>query len=332
MAAGDERVNALSEDRRRVDVALGERSYPVLIGHGVRSELADYLPASARRVAIVTQENIPWDVDPRIPAGVFHIGPNEHYKTMETIESLCTAFSEWGLTRSDCVVGVGGGMVTDVAGFAASVYHRGLGGKTGVNLPTGKNLVGTYWQPHAVLCDLEVLSTLPARETRCGYGELAKYRWIGERSFDGLDLIDQVAECVRVKAEVVADDERESGRRALLNYGHTLAHAIETSTDHRVAHGEAVAIGLVFAAELAHAMGRIDAESVAEHRRVISGYDLATSPPSGLEPQRLLDLMRGDKKATMGLTFVLADAGGQLEVVPNVDPELVLAVLARFVA
>jgi 5-deoxy-5-amino-3-dehydroquinate synthase len=331
----------------KVEVDLGDRSYEVLIGYGVRAELADYIPPSAQRVAIVTQENIPWEVDPGRPIGVFHIGPGEQYKTMETIEGLCTAFADWGLTRADCVVGVGGGMVTDVAGFAASVYHRGLpvvhvatsllgqidasiGGKTGVNLTVGKNLVGTYWQPHAVLCDLDTLSTLPARELRCGFGELAKYRWVGERSFEDLSLQQRVSECVRIKAQVVAEDEREAGRRALLNYGHTLAHAIETSTDHAVAHGEAVAIGLVFAADLAHSMGRISSEAAAAHRALISGYDLAVRPPGGLDPDRLIDLMAGDKKATTGLTFVLLNDQGHLEVVAGVDRAVVRAELARF--
>ena len=174
------------------------------------------------------------------------------------------------------VVAVGGGVVTDTAGFAAAVYHRGIpvvhvpttllgqidaaiGGKTGVNLPEGKNLVGAVWQPSAVLCDTEVLATLPPREYRSGLGEMAKYAFLGVDDLADLPLDEAVAACVRCKAEVVAADEREGGRRAILNYGHTLAHALEIAGGYDLRHGEAVAIGLVYAAELARALGRIDA-------------------------------------------------------------------------
>jgi 5-deoxy-5-amino-3-dehydroquinate synthase len=262
-----------------------------------------------------------------VPFEVFPIGDGEANKTVATVESLCSAFSSWGLTRADCVVGVGGGLVTDVAGFAASVYHRGLpvvhvattllaqidaaiGGKTGVNLPQGKNLVGTYWQPSAVLCDTAILSTLPPREWRCGLGELAKYHWLGGGRLDELELDERVAACVRIKAEVVASDERESGRRAILNYGHTLAHAIETAGDHELRHGEAVAIGLIYAAELARLLGRIDDAAVAEHRRVVAGYDLPSTIPEGLGDDELIELFGRDKKATRALSFVLDGPDG----------------------
>ena len=152
-------------------------------------------------------------------------------------------------------------MVTDVAGFAASVWHRGvpvvhvattllgmvdaaIGGKTGVNLPEGKNLVGAFWQPAGVVCDLDALVTLPDRERRSGDGEMAKYHFLTGDDLDAMTLTDRVARCVEIKAEVVASDEREGGRRALLNYGHTLAHALEIATEHRLTHGEAVGVGL----------------------------------------------------------------------------------------
>src|SRR5207248_7927475 len=155
--------------------------------------------------------------------------------------------SRWGLTRGDVVVAVGGGVVTDTAGFAAAVYHRGvpwvavattllaqvdaaIGGKTGVNLPEGKNLVGAFWQPGAVLCDTEVLETLPPREYRSGLGEIAKYHFLTDDPFEDLPLDEKVARCVAIKAAFVERDERErTGSRALLNYGHTLAHALETA-------------------------------------------------------------------------------------------------------
>ena len=190
-----------------------------------------------------------------------------------------------GLTRDDAVVAVGGGMVTDVAGFAAAVWHRGIavvhvatsllamvdaaiGGKTGVNLPEGKNLVGAFWQPSGVICDVDALITLPPRERRSGDGEMAKYHFLTGDDLDAMPLDERIARCVEIKAAVVAADEREDGRRAVLNYGHTLAHALETSTGHAVTHGEAVGIGLVYAAELAAALGRVDAERVATHRAV----------------------------------------------------------------
>jgi 5-deoxy-5-amino-3-dehydroquinate synthase len=327
-----------------VEVPLGDRSYPVLVGDGARHELASVLPAGTRRVAVVTQSGIGVEVDPGVPFEVFTIGDGEAHKSLSTIEALCSEFARWGLTRADCVVGVGGGLVTDVAGLAASLYHRGLpvvhvattllgqidaaiGGKTGVNLPEGKNLVGTYWQPSAVLCDTEVLATLPPREMRGGLGELAKYHWLGGGRLDELPLDERVAACVRIKAEVVASDEREGGRRAILNYGHTLAHAIETAGAYDLRHGEAVAIGLVFAAELARRLGRIDDDAVAEHRRVVAGYDLPVTLPDGLDDDTLLSLFARDKKATRELTFVLDGPNG-VEVVTGVAEPAIRDALA----
>jgi 5-deoxy-5-amino-3-dehydroquinate synthase len=324
-----------------VDVALADgRGYPVLVGDGVVGELSAVLPERARRVAVVTQAAVPVEVEPGRDHRVFTIGDGEMHKTMATVERLCAGFAQWGLTRADCVVGVGGGLVTDVAGFAAAVYHRGIpvvhvpttllgqidaaiGGKTGVNLAEGKNLVGAYWQPSAVLCDTATLETLPPREWRCGLGELAKYHWLGGGRLDELPLEERVAACAAIKAEVVASDERESGRRALLNYGHTLAHAIEIAGDHDLRHGEAVAIGLVYAAELARLLGRIGDDAVAEHRRVVAGYDLPTRLPEGLDDEELVALMGRDKKVLDdGLTFVLDGPSG-VEVLTGVDTGVV---------
>ena len=332
----------------RVDVDLGDRSYPVLVGPGIRSELAALLPAAipggVRRVAVVTERGLGIEVDPGVPFEVFEFEGGERHKTLSTIEDLCRRFAAWELTRADAVVGVGGGIVTDVAGFAASVYHRGIpavhvattllaqidaavGGKTGVNLPEGKNLVGSYWQPSAVLCDTEVLSTLPPDEWRCGLGELAKYHWLGGGNLDELALDDRVAACVRIKADVVASDEREGGRRAILNYGHTLAHAIETASDHALRHGEAVAIGLVYAAEVAHRLGRIDAAAVAEHRRVLNAYDLRATLPDGLGDDELIGLFARDKKATREVTFVLDGPNG-VEPVTGIPESVIRDALA----
>jgi 5-deoxy-5-amino-3-dehydroquinate synthase len=332
----------------------GGRSYPVLVGPGAIGELASVVPPGARRVAVVTQASVPVEVDPGVEHRVFRIGDGETAKSLSTVEELCSAFAGWGLTRADVVVGVGGGVVTDVAGFAAASYHRGLpvvhvattllaqidaaiGGKTGVNLPEGKNLVGAFWQPAAVLCDTTVLETLPEREMACGLGEMAKYHFLGGDDLGGgdlggggtaaddgpgLTLEQRVARCVQIKAEVVAADEREAGRRAVLNYGHTLGHALETTGRYDLRHGEAVAIGLVYAAELARSLGRIDDERVAEHRRVVDGYGLSGSLPAGADPDELMAAMGRDKKAIDGLTFVLDGPDG-VEVVSGVDVSVV---------
>jgi 5-deoxy-5-amino-3-dehydroquinate synthase len=267
------------------------------------------------------------------------MGDGEQSKSMATVESLCRQFAQWGLTRSDCVVAVGGGIVTDTAGYAAASYHRGvpvvhvsttlvgqvdaaIGGKTGVNIPEGKNLIGAYWQPSGVVCDTGLLSTLPPREYRCGLGEIAKYHFLGGEGIDALPIDEQVAACVAIKAAVVASDEREGGARATLNYGHTLAHAIEIAGDHDLRHGEAVAIGLIFAAELALRLGRIDVDRVAEHRRVVGAYDLPLTLPTGLENSELIALMGRDKKALDGITFVLDGPNG-VESVTGVDVSLI---------
>lgn len=326
-----------------VPVSLGERSYDVIVGDGARHELAGVIPSAVNRVAIVTQAGIGIDVDPGCEHRVFMIGDGEESKSLATVEALCRDFAAWGLTRADAVVAVGGGLVTDVAGFAAAVYHRGItvihvattllgqidaaiGGKTGVNLPEGKNLVGAFWQPAAVLCDTAVLATLPPREYRSGLGELAKYHFLGGGDLDALALDERVAACVRIKAEVVAADEREGGRRATLNYGHTLAHALETSGRYDLRHGEAVAVGLVYAAELAHLVGRIDDAAVVEHRRVVAAYDLPATLPVGSSADELVAIMGRDKKALHGVTFVLDGPGG-VEVVEGVDRSSIDAAL-----
>lgn len=332
-------------ERHEVRVELGSRAYSVVVGHGVLGELAPLLPATARRAAIVTQQGIGVVVDPGLPFEVLPIGAGEGAKTLATVEALCRSFADIGLTRADVVIGVGGGMVTDVAGFAASAWHRGtpvvhvattllamvdaaIGGKTGVNLPEGKNLVGAFWQPSGVICDLDTLATLPERELRCGYGEMAKYHFLTGDDLLALPLAERVARCVQIKADVVADDEREGGRRALLNYGHTLAHALEIADGHRIAHGEAVAVGLAFAARLAHCLGRVDAARVAEHDAVVEGlYGLPIALPGGVDHDRLVALMTRDKKAVSGLTFVLDGEAG-VEVVAGVSVDAVRAALA----
>jgi 5-deoxy-5-amino-3-dehydroquinate synthase len=325
-------------------VELGPASYPVLVGAGARHRLLSVLPVTANRAAVVTQPGIGVAVDAGIDQRTFEIDDGEDAKNLETVEQLCRRWSRWGLTRADVVVAVGGGVVTDVAGFAAAVYHRGvavvhvattllaqvdaaIGGKTGVNLPEGKNLVGAFWQPAAVLCDTDALATLPPREYRSGLGEMAKYAFLGVDGLADLALEDAVAACVACKASYVAEDPSEQGRRALLNYGHTLAHALETTGGYALRHGEAVAVGLSFAARLARRLGRVDEDDVKRHDLVLQRYGLPDRVPPGADPGVLVDLMRRDKKASAGgLTFVLDGARG-LEVVAGVPEEAVRATL-----
>jgi 5-deoxy-5-amino-3-dehydroquinate synthase len=327
---------------RTVTVDLGARSYDVLVGAGAVAGLPLLLPPRATRAVVVSQDGIPFasavaDLLGRRLAARIDIGAGEASKSLTTVEHVTRGLATAGITRDDVVVAVGGGMVTDVAGFAAAVWHRGvavvhvattllamvdaaIGGKTGVNLPEGKNLVGAFWQPAGVLCDIDALATLPPRERRSGDGEMAKYHFLTGDDLDAMPLDGRIARCVEIKARVVEADEREAGRRALLNYGHTLAHALETATDHAVTHGEAVGIGLVYAAELANALGRIDDARVAEHRRVVGDvYGLPTEVPEGVAASDLVELMGRDKKARDGLTFVLDGSSG-IEVVAGVDP------------
>ena len=263
-----------------------------------------------------------------------------------------------GLSRDDAVVAVGGGVVTDVAGFAASVFHRGIaylnvattllaqvdaavGGKTGVNLPEGKNLVGERsGSPPRCCATPRPSPRYPPREWSSGRGEMAKYAFLGDGLAEGgrpgasllsLPLDEQVAACVAIKAAVVNEDERESGPRMVLNYGHTLGHALEAASfgpDAKwdLRHGEAVAVGLVFAALLARRMGRIDDERVALHRRVVGGLDLPYELPVGASAAELVAFMARDKKAHHDLTFVLDGPHG-VEPVRDVAEADVLATL-----
>jgi len=332
--------------RQQVTVQLGERSYPVIVGAGVRAELNAVLPATARRAVIVTQKSIPIQVETDIPSTTVVIGEGEQHKTLATIEQVVRAFAAAGLNRNDVVIGVGGGLVTDVAGFAAASWHRGtpvvqvstslvgmvdaaIGGKTGVNLPEGKNLVGAFWQPHAVLCDTDALSTLPERELRCGYGEMAKYHFLTGDDLLAMDRTTRIARCVQIKADIVASDEREGGLRAVLNYGHTLGHALEVATGFEIAHGEAVAVGMMFAAHLAHVLGRIDEERVAYHQQVVAdAYGLSTALPRDCRAEDLMALMMSDKKALHGLTFVLDGPNG-VELVADIASSAVTQAFSR---
>lgn len=322
-----------------VKVNLDDRSYLVLVGHGAVTRTNELIAPGTKRVAIVTQANVPERFRPQISGvetSVHLIGESESFKTLSTIERLCSEFAQQGMTRNDLVIAVGGGMVTDVGGFAAATYHRGIsvihvatsllamidaaiGGKTGVNLAEGKNLAGAFWQPAGVICDLDALDSLPVRERNCGLGEMAKYHFIARQDLSLLPFPTRVARCVEIKGEIVAADEREGGIRAFLNYGHTLAHALEIETDFAIPHGEAVALGVLFAGHLGHVLGRIDQARLEQHYQVIREvYDLKITLPKGLEIDSLITAMGRDKKALGSFTFVLDSPTG-LEVISNVD-------------
>jgi 3-dehydroquinate synthase len=348
-------------------VELGERSYDVVVGAGAIRELATVLAGRAR-VAVVSQDAIAKEHGELVTralerAGIAHelftIGDGEDHKTLATVEELCRGFTRFGVRRNDAVVALGGGLVGDVTGFAAAVHYRGvavvqvpttllamvdasIGGKTAVNLPEGKNLVGAFHQPVAVLADPAVLSTLPEREYRCGLGEVAKYALLGDHDFaryvaeqgpalaarEPSIVAEVVARSAAIKARFVAADEEErTGVRAQLNYGHTLAHGLETVCGYALAHGEAVAIGLVFAAELAGALERVPRAEVERQRAVVESLGLATRVPGAVDASALLEVMTRDKKSVGGLTFVLAGGDG-LERVDDPPPAALLAAFA----
>ncbi|HZP31674.1 MAG TPA: 3-dehydroquinate synthase [Acidimicrobiia bacterium] len=355
----------------RVTVGL-DPPYDVVVGAGAFAALTPLL-AGRRRAAVVTQEAVPDAYrDAAVAridaAGVdvetFTMGAGEADKSLATVERLCRDLVTWGALRGDVVVALGGGVVGDTAGFVAAVYHRGIalvqvpttllamvdaaiGGKTAVNLPEGKNLVGAFHQPLGVVADLATLATLPEREYRAGLGEIVKYALMpgGEeirerileepgaalaRAPDWLEPV--VAGCAAIKAEVVTGDPREeSGLRATLNYGHTLAHALETAAGYDLLHGEAVAVGLVFAGHLATALERITPAQLDLHLELVSHLGLPTRVPSDTaSASELLDLMRRDKKAHGGLTFVLLTADGTLTTVDD-PPAPALAAAFRAV-
>ncbi|MEE2683099.1 MAG: 3-dehydroquinate synthase family protein [Actinomycetota bacterium] len=308
-------------------VQLGDRSYPVVVGSGCINNVAAYVADEVKKVAIVTQEEIGIEISTGRNQKVFNLPSGERAKSIEVIKELCSSWVQWGLTRADTVLALGGGVVTDVASFAASIYHRGvsvinvptsllgmvdaaIGGKTGVNLPEGKNLIGTFWQPNAVICDVDTLETLPEREWKCGYGEIAKYHFIGAGDLREMDLVSQIIDCVKLKTDIVAQDERESGKRAILNYGHTLAHALELENQFSLAHGEAVAVGIRYAAEVAYQLDRIDRKRVQYHEEILNHYGLSYSLPSQINEENIISLFSRDKKAQDGVTFVLDGESG----------------------
>lgn len=325
----------------------GADPYDVVIGTGVLGELPGLLGPRVRAVAVVHNERLPEIARPVCGAleqagyavHALPVPDGEAAKETGVLAGIWSRFAQLGITRSDAVVGVGGGATTDLAGFAAASWLRGVtavlvpttllgmvdaavGGKTGINIAEGKNLVGAFHPPAGVLCELTTLMTMPREDYVSGLAEVIKAGFIADPRI--LDLIEEdpagaagpagphtrelVERAVRVKARVVAADLRESGLREILNYGHTLAHAIEKAEDYRFRHGHAVAIGMVYAAELGRLTGRTPAALVARHRSLLTSVGLPTSYGLDAWPE-LRDAMRVDKKARGAtLRFVVLDA------------------------
>ncbi|ACY98493.1 MULTISPECIES: 3-dehydroquinate synthase [Thermomonospora] len=313
----------------------GESPYEVVIGTGVLEELPGLLGEKVRTVAVVHDEALPEIAGPvckaleeaGYTACPLPVPSGEAAKEIGVLAGLWSDFARLGVTRSDAVVGVGGGATTDLAGFAAASWLRGVravlvpttllgmvdaavGGKTGINIAEGKNLVGAFHPPSGVLCELSALATMPHQDYISGLAEVIKAGFIadpkilelveadpaGAASPTGTHTRELVERAVRVKAEVVSADLRESGLREILNYGHTLGHAIEKAEDYRFRHGHAVAIGMVYAAELARLTGRLDAATVERHRTVLTSVGLPTGYRADAWPA-LREGMRVDKKA-----------------------------------
>jgi 3-dehydroquinate synthase len=352
---------------RTLVVALGERSYPIHIGADLLRQ-ADQLIGSCigRRAVIVTNAAIAAHyltplraALPSVKTDVIVMPDGEAHKSWSTLNDIVTRLLELRVDRATAIVALGGGVIGDLAGFAAAICLRGLpfvqipttllaqvdssvGGKTGVNHPLGKNLVGAFWQPRVVLIDVDCLRTLPSREVKAGLSEVIKYGAIRDVAF--FDWLEQnmdnlvarepfafehaVYESCRIKAEIVGGDERESGERALLNFGHTFGHAIETAENYGTwLHGEAVGAGMVLAARLSERVCGLAVSDRDRIVRLIGASDLPTSPPK-IRQERWLELMARDKKVTDGrLRFVLLDAIGRGVIRSDVSNEDVAAVL-----
>ncbi len=361
---------------RTLRVALEGRAYDIEIGPGLLDQAGERLRRLAPRgfAPIVMDETVARLHGSRLKASLEACGldcpaivipPGEAAKSFSGLEALCDRLLALGIERTDILVAFGGGVVGDLAGFAAAILKRGMdfvqipttllaqvdssvGGKTAIDTPRGKNMIGAFHQPRLVLADLDVLETLPRRELICGYAEVLKYGLLGDAGFFGwlqetgaavLDLDPQalaaaVARCVEMKAAIVAADEREGGRRALLNLGHTFGHAVEALTGfgEAVKHGEAVGLGCALAFGFSAAQGLCPRDDADLARRTIAAAGLPTrlldvfvEPPSA---RAILAAMALDKKTQGGvLTLVLARGLGDAVVARGVDPDAVAAFL-----
>jgi 3-dehydroquinate synthase len=364
-----------------VDVALGDRAYDIVIGRDVLQSLGERVAAlrPSARAAVVTDRNVAdhWLEKTQASlaaAGIatshFTVEEGEGSKSYAGLQQVSEALIAARIERNDLVIALGGGVVGDLAGFSAAILRRGVdyvqvpttllaqvdssvGGKTGINSPQGKNLIGAFHQPVLVLADTAVLDTLPQRQFRAGYAEVVKYGLLGDEAFftwleanhadifaGGAAREHAIATSCRAKAAIVARDEREAGDRALLNLGHTFGHALEAATgfSDRLFHGEGVSIGMVLAAELSAHLGMIaetEAARISNHLAAVGLpthlQDIAGFAQEGLaDADALMALMAQDKKVKRGrLTFILFKAVGSAVIAPNVEPSVVRDFLKR---
>lgn len=336
----------------KVLVDLGATSYEIFIGTNILGGVEKFISGKA---LLVTQENILKLCAENFPYEVAIIPDGETSKNLRMAEKLYTQAIEAGLDRKSAVIALGGGVVGDLAGFVAATFMRGIdlvqipttllaqvdssvGGKTAVNHKLGKNLIGAFHQPRAVLIDLNFLKTLPEREIKSGLGEVVKYGVISDEKFFSylednaekildrdLKILAQVVKrSCEIKAEVVAADEKESGLRRILNFGHTLAHAIEEQTQYKkYRHGEAVAIGMLAAARISLELGKTSAENVTRLERLIKKFGMVTTC-TGLDAEKLYDVTFRDKKTVGGVVnWVLMKNFGEVEISSDVPAPIV---------
>ena len=339
-----------------LNVALGDRSYPIHIGSGLISSAELYAPHRGGGVAIVTNRVVAPLYLKAVksatgPAAEIIVPDGEQAKSWQGVEQVVDGLIAARLGRDGLVIALGGGVIGDLAGFAAAVYQRGVpfvqvpttllaqvdssvGGKTAINHPAAKNMIGAFHQPCAVISDVATLDTLPERELRSGIAEVIKHGLALDAAFvdwleanlerllkrDGAALVHAVKRSCELKARIVAQDERESGSRALLNFGHTFGHAIEAGTGYGAwLHGEAVAAGMVMAAELSALIGDLRKTEVGRVRELLRRAGLPIVGPA-LAPERLIELMALDKKAAKGRTrFVVLEAIGRARLRADID-------------
>jgi len=354
---------------RELRVELGARSYPIWIGAGLLGHAAAWRGSiPGRHVLIVSNEVVAPLYLERVRAQLHDVAlstlvlpDGEAHKTLDSAARVFAALAALGASRDACIVALGGGVIGDLAGFAAACWMRGIafvqmpttllamvdssvGGKTAVDLAQGKNLVGAFHQPRAVVIDTDTLATLPLRELRAGLAEVIKYGALGDAQFfawleqhaaqllagDADITASAIAHCCAQKAGIVARDETEQGERALLNFGHTFGHALETVAGYgTLLHGEAVAVGMCLAAQLATRMGLAAASDAARLQRLLATCGLPTALPAGLDTDALLATMRLDKKNLSGrLRLILWRGIGAAEIVADVDAAAIRAVLA----
>jgi 3-dehydroquinate synthase len=345
---------------KTLELDLGQRSYPIHIGAGLLARVDLLSPhVSGQRVAIVSNETVAplymqtclTTLQAYAPLPIV-LPDGEQYKTLEVLDTIITALLSEGLDRQTTLFALGGGVIGDLTGFAAACYQRGVpfiqlpttllaqvdssvGGKTGVNHRLGKNMIGAFYQPRCVIIDTDTLKTLPDRELSAGLAEVIKYgvlqdhvffAWL-EANIDKLVARDThaltfaIQRSCEIKAAVVSADERESGVRALLNLGHTFAHAIETGLGYGTwLHGEAVSAGIIMAADLSRRLGWLETGEVGRIEALLSRARLPVRSPAMLEPARLLELMSVDKKVQAGrLRLVLLKAIGQALLTDDFD-------------